>query len=870
MKKFVFAILFLTAAYSSAANHLKGGFFTYEYLGPGIDDITKLRYRVTLTIYMHCNPTPGQQDASVPFTFYNVASGALTANISVPLTGSYDLERSDNPCITNETLGCIYHIRTYTLSSVELPVSTSGYVVSFQRCCRIAGIVNVVSPSNQYGTTYSTIIPGSSAGSDGFNNASAKFLVNDTAIICAGSYFELPFVAYDEDTTDQLEFTFCDAWVGGGSGQANPSPASPPPYNSVPYSAGFGGSLPLGSGVSIDPKTGMISGIAPTGVGEYVVTVCVTEFRRGVAIATTRKELHIYVGNCNSADASLPEAFTECQSYTYSFSNQVPPNAAIETYHWEFGDGDTSSLAAPTHTFADTGTYILKLVVNRNKQCSDSATSIVRVYPGFSPGFYVTGNCVSKPINFTDTSGSVYGIIDKWDWDFGVTDLIDDTSKAKNPTYTYQQTGPKVARLIVGDTKGCRDTAFRTTNILDRPDLSVAFRDTLICRGDTLRLHAIGTGNFSWSPAASMSNPNVADPVVNPIVTTRYDVQLNQNGCINFDSVTVKVVNFVTLQAMPDTVICLTDSVTLSAATNGLRFIWTPSSGMNDPTLLRPRVKPAGTTLYELTSIIGNCNTTDEVLVTTIPYPQVDAGQDTVICFGTSTQLQASIVASNFTWSPANTLTNANTLSPIVRPRRTTMYTLTVTDDIGCPKPVKDTVIVEVLPRIRAYAGNDTAVVVGQPVQLNAIGGVQYEWVPPTSLSNAFIPDPIGVYDGMFDSIRYKVLVYNAEGCADSAFKTVKIFRTDPRIFVPTAFTPNGDRLNDVVRPIAAGIERIEYFQVYNRWGQMVFSTTRNGEGWDGKINGKIQGTEVFVWVVRAVDYKGVVFFAKGTVTLLH
>jgi len=99
---------------------------------------------------------------------------------------------------------------------------------------------------------------------------------------------------------------------------------------------------------------------------------------------------------------------------------------------------------------------------------------------------------------------------------------------------------------------------------------------------------------------------------------------------------------------------------------------------------------------------------------------------------------------------------------------------------------------------------------------------------------------------------------------------TVKVFKTEPRVFVPTAFTPNGDGLNDQFRPIAVGISKIEYFRVFNRWGELVFSTTVNGKGWDGNIAGKPQGSGTFVWVVRGIDYKGKHFFAKGTVTLIR
>jgi len=107
-------------------------------------------------------------------------------------------------------------------------------------------------------------------------------------------------------------------------------------------------------------------------------------------------------------------------------------------------------------------------------------------------------------------------------------------------------------------------------------------------------------------------------------------------------------------------------------------------------------------------------------------------------------------------------------------------------------------------------------------------------------------------------------------GCMDSAFITVKVFNTTPQVFVPTAFTPNSDGRNDFARPIAVGITRIDYFRIYNRWGQLVFSTTTNGKGWDGTINGQLQGTNTYVWIVRAIDYTGKLYFSKGTVTLIR
>jgi gliding motility-associated-like protein len=175
-----------------------------------------------------------------------------------------------------------------------------------------------------------------------------------------------------------------------------------------------------------------------------------------------------------------------------------------------------------------------------------------------------------------------------------------------------------------------------------------------------------------------------------------------------------------------------------------------------------------------------------------------------------------------------------------------------------------------VLPKINAFAGNDTAIVVGQQLQFNASGGVRYQWIPGTNLSNTTISNPVATYTGNFDSIRYQLLVYNEADCVDSAYITVKVFRTNPSVFVPSAFTPNGDGVNDVIRPIAVGVTQIQYFRIYNRWGELIFSTTQSGQGWNGKINGKNQGTGVYVWIVKAVDFTGKEIVEKGTVTLIR
>jgi gliding motility-associated-like protein len=161
-------------------------------------------------------------------------------------------------------------------------------------------------------------------------------------------------------------------------------------------------------------------------------------------------------------------------------------------------------------------------------------------------------------------------------------------------------------------------------------------------------------------------------------------------------------------------------------------------------------------------------------------------------------------------------------------------------------------------------------VVINQPLQFNGTGGVNYVWSPATGLSSTVIFNPIGIYSASVDSVKYKLVVTDAIGCADSAYVTVKVFKTAPSVFVPTAFTPNNDGLNDTIYPISVGIKKINYFSIFNRYGQLVFKTTQDRHGWDGNINNKAQGSGVYVWMVSAVDYLDRAIFLKGTVTLIR
>lgn len=829
------------------------------------------QYTVTLKLFQRCGSGRQFPNPTI-ISIFDKTTGARVNDFQVSIDNTQTIQITNpDPCISNPPVVC-YDIAYYTFS-VSLPATASGYTIASQVNYRITGITNL-SGSGNVGATYTAEIPGFNSGITAPQNSSAVFTGNDLVIVCANNNFNYSFGAQDADG-DGLQYSFCSAYNSTVTGGGASIPPNAPPYPSVPYLLpDFDQDKPLGNTVQIDPGTGLISGQAPYG-GIYVVTVCVEEIRNGNVIAVQRKDLQINVADCNVAAATLlPEYFLCKTTQTITLSN-LSSSPLIVSQNWEIMDNTstvihTASGNPMTYTFPAVGDYSVKLVINRNDQCADSTTTTVKVYPGFAPDFASDGICFTRPTVFRDFTTSVHGVPDTWNWDFGEPLITTDISTIQHPVYTYPTMGTKTVRLIATDTKGCRDTVSKQILIIDKPPIALAFRDTLICIHDALTLIAGGNGTFAWTPPVSIINANTATPTVTPAVTTTYYVEMDDNGCRNRDSVKVNVVDHVTLSAMADTTICAGDTIRLRVQSDGLQYSWTPAGQLIDPLVKNPLAITHTLTSYTVTATIGGCTASEQVLVNPVPYPAVNAGPDQVICFNASTRLSGSTDGTSWSWSPASRLSNPALLSPVATPARTTDFILTAYDTRGCPKPGTDTVTITVLPKMTVRAGADTAVVTGQPLQLQASGALTYQWSPATGLSSTTIAAPLAIYNEPSSGIRYKVTGTDSYGCRDSAYLLVKVFHTKPSVFVPSGFTPNQDGRNDLLRPIAAGIRQIEYFSIYNRWGQLVFTTTVNGKGWDGMVNSQPQAAGTYVWMVKAIDYAGNPYFEKGVVTLIR
>jgi gliding motility-associated-like protein len=345
----------------------------------------------------------------------------------------------------------------------------------------------------------------------------------------------------------------------------------------------------------------------------------------------------------------------------------------------------------------------------------------------------------------------------------------------------------------------------------------------------------------------------------------------DNNGCTNSQNASISLDNIITLDASKDTTICEGTSYLIPASSNAAIIAWTPSASLDNSTIQTPTASPVVTTLYKVIATTGICSKMDSIKISVNPAPVANAGEDISVCFGKTYQLNGS-GGTGYQWFPSTFFTtNSNIAAPSVKAKKDITYFLNVTNAFGCNSITPDAVDVKVIPVVKIFAGNDTIAAINQPVQLKVIetsiaGVAQYTWTPGSFLNNAASANPIAILP--YDQY-YIVTGTTPEGCEGFDDILIKVYK-GPEIYVPSGFTPNNDGLNDLLKVIPVGIKEFRYFRVYNRWGQMIFSTRDPSTGWDGKINGIEQPTSSFVWMAEAVDYKGNLLSRKGVTTIVR
>lgn len=328
---------------------------------------------------------------------------------------------------------------------------------------------------------------------------------------------------------------------------------------------------------------------------------------------------------------------------------------------------------------------------------------------------------------------------------------------------------------------------------------------------------------------------------------------------------------------MPDTV-CIGTTRTYSVNTPAVpsTYTWRLDGVLQTSSSNQLRVTWAAAGIYTITvqehNVVTGCEGDPRSgTVYVLAPPVANAGPDITACFGKDISLSGS-GGLIYNWSPPVYLSSPFVANPrvVLAPTGTHIYTLSVSNGV-CASLKQDTVVVKITAAPKVFAGNDTSIALNQPLQLNVVdvnnaGFVSWQWTPSFGLNNPGIKNPVAVTDR---DITYVVTVRTAEGCQGGDDIRVKVFaRAD--IYVPTAFTPNNDGLNDKAVVIPVGIKELQYFTIFNRWGEVVFTTKDASKGWDGRVAGMEQPNAVFVWQAKGIDYKGNIISREGTVTLIR
>jgi PKD repeat protein len=452
-------LVFLLAFASKAwATHIVGGEIYYECLGNNT-------YNVTLKVYRDCFNGVAPYDNPAAVGVFN-SSGALITQIDMFFPGSVQLPNTLNsPCFTPPTNVCVEEA-IYNETVVLPPVPPGGYFLAYQRCCRNNTILNLVNPGN-VGSTYMAHIPDPSLATC---NSSPYYNNFPPIFLCAGNPLNFDHSAIDLDG-DSLVYELCDPFDGASAANPQPIPPAAPPYSFVPFNPPYNGTYPMSSSpaLAINPVTGLLTG-TPNSIGQWVVGVCVKEYRNGQLLSVNKRDFQFNVVNCPGLIvSSIPSQQTFCFGYTVNFLNN---SFNASTYHWDFGDpnatNDTSSLATPTWTYADSGVYNVMLIGNPGTPCADTGYTTFFIYPLLQPSFAAPAGQCFVGNNFNFTAGGNFMGNGTFAWTFG-PNSTPSTSSLQNPTgITYSAPGTYPVTLTVTE-NGCQDTYTDSVTVYPMP-----------------------------------------------------------------------------------------------------------------------------------------------------------------------------------------------------------------------------------------------------------------------------------------------------------------------------------------------------------------------------------------------------------------
>lgn len=906
MKQIVLFVFFLLGiSFSMQASHLVGGDISYECLGNN-------QYKIRLNVYRDCQST-GQGGTLSPFdnparltvftgngTVYSVnpPQQSLSVNYSASSPSVIAIDLS-NPCLVPPTNVCVDEAVYET--TITLPYNPLGYHITYQRCCRNNTIANIANPGST-GATYTTYI--SDIAQTGCNR-NPQFNNFPPVVICQNQPIDFDHGATDADG-DSLIYSFCAPSTGASSNSPAPNVAQAPPYAAVSFLSPYTASAPLASNIVINPQTGFITG-SPALLGQYVVGICVDEYRNGVWIGSIKRDFQFNVTVCAvSIQASLVSdtvttgnsyTINTCEDSTIFFDNQSGLPQYISGYLWEFnlnnGTTYTTTDASPTVTFPTYGSYVGRLIVNPGTTgCSDTAYVYANVHQNPVASFnYTYDSCVLGPINFTSTSIANEGTLAAWDWDFG----DDSTMYAINPSYQYQEAGTFNTRLLVTDSNGCVDSTMKTVTWAPTPIIEVVPSTASGCIPlDVLfenNSYPINGYDLFWTLGDGYTS-TVSDPVHVYQDTGLYTVTVvitSPLGCVATDT----FINLVNVRNPPKpNFYMLYDSCAYSPVEfyntskkgdgNIIQWAWafedsTINSIDTNTTFLYSEVgayQPTLTITDDNDCVLSITKPLDwqpaPVFPVTFPATFVGCQPQTIEIEDTTYPLPGYFTLWNFGDGYYSDVYND---THYYKDSGTYDLKLYIISRTACTEEF-------VFPQQVVVNGNPVASFSYLPEEPslfeptveffdNSGGAIAWEWFFGDG-EMSVQQNPVHTYQDTGLHI-VTLVVTHATGCQDTIQQMVDIKPTFT-YFLPNAFTPNDDGKNDGYRGVGEMFAVSNFrLQIWSRWGELMFETTDPTEAWNGRKNntGTMVGAGVYVSLATMTGPRGEKYEYKGFATVV-
>lgn len=528
---------------------------------------------------------------------------------------------------------------------------------------------------------------------------------------------------------------------------------------------------------------------------------------------------------------SAPQPWV-CLPGSYQFDNLSQGGNVFE---WDFGDGNSSNDFAPAHTYINLGQYNVTLIVSDSLGCLLPDTTVVAI------DVLAVNNAVIQQIDTICPGDSIL-----LEASGGTTYLWSPTTYLSDPTVSNPIASPPVSteyQLIATDNCGI-DTTVVTVFVSNTPTSTVP--DVTICGGVITTLEAFGGIDYSWYPSTAMINPSSQTPNVAPLSSLTYYVDITTaSGCIITDSVLVTAINSVPqADVSPDTAVCQGALFEIYAY-GATSILWSPANLVTSQTdsITTAQLDSDATIYVDLTNICGTVSDSIQISVTNINPTIVN---DTTICPGGYANLWAG-GGDFYSWSPPESLSNPSESTIVASPLNNTTYSVEISILAGCIKTLDVTVNIHPLPAVDA--GEDIFIEFGDAVSLNGTADGNYFWNSQDSLSCIYCLNP---EINPFETSSYILYTSDQNGCENS--DTVMVL-LDGILYIPNTFTPNSDGINDYF--VIKGKE-IKSFQlhIFNRWGQLIYSTENLDNFWDGKFNGILVQNDTYVWKITYKDYQ--------------